>query len=258
MKLAIAFGLVLSLLAISSAAERFDFFYFVQQWPGSFCDTSRGCCFPDTGKPAADFGIHGLWPNYAKCHGGDDDGLARRAVLGDDSAAAFLSGSAGRVGRRGRCWPQYCDDENALSPWAIRDLVSSLSRSWPTLSCKSGDSVEFWSYEWKKHGTCSNLEPHEYFARALALKAKHNLTEILAAAGIVPSGSETYSLSSISDAIAQGTGHTANLECNRDTDGQTQLYQVYQCVDKEAKQLIDCPLHMRSKCGDDQVNLPLF
>ncbi|CAL5071627.1 unnamed protein product [Urochloa decumbens] len=254
MKLAIAFGIVLSLLAVSSAAERFDFFYFVQQWPGSFCDTSRGCCFPDTGKPAADFGIHGLWPNYAKCHGGDDDGQARRAVLGDDAAAASLSG----VGRRGKCWPQYCDDENALSPWAIRDLVASLSRSWPTLSCKSGDSFEFWSYEWKKHGTCSNLEPHDYFARALALKAAHNLTEILAAAGIVPSESESYSISSVSDAIRKGTAFTANLECNRDTDGQTQLYQVYQCVDKEGKQLIDCPLHMRSKCGDDQIKLPLF
>ncbi|CAN6206182.1 unnamed protein product [Urochloa humidicola] len=260
MKLGVACGLVLSLLAVSSAAESFDFFYFVQQWPGSYCDTWRGCCFPDTGKPAAEFGIHGLWPNYAKCHGRHDDGLARALLgLGDAAAAFFFSGAgAGGVGRRGRCWPQYCDDENELRPWAIRDLVSSLSRSWPTLSCKSGDSFQFWSYEWKKHGTCSNLEPHDYFARALALKAKHNLTAILAAAGIVPSGSETYPLSDVRDAIAKGTGFTANLECNRDGDGQAQLYQVYQCVDKEGKQLIDCPLHMPTKCGDDQVKLPLF
>lgn len=34
------------------------------QWPGSFCDTKQSCCYPTTGKPAADFGIHGLWPNY--------------------------------------------------------------------------------------------------------------------------------------------------------------------------------------------------
>jgi hypothetical protein len=31
MKLVLAFGLVLSLLAVSSTAEDFDFFYFVQQ-----------------------------------------------------------------------------------------------------------------------------------------------------------------------------------------------------------------------------------
>ncbi|PAN14992.1 hypothetical protein PAHAL_2G456700 [Panicum hallii] len=244
MKLAVACGLVLSsLLAVSSTAEQFDFFYFVQQWPGSFCDTWRGCCFPDTGKPAADFGIHGLWPNYAQCHGGDDD-------------ASFFS----IVGRRGKCWPEYCEreDGNALSPWEIRDLVASLGRNWPTLSCRSGDSFEFWSYEWKKHGTCSNLRPHDYFARALALKEAHNLTAILAAAGIVPSDTETYSLSSVSDAIAAATGATANLQCNRDKDGQTQLYQVFQCVDREAKKLIDCPLHMRSRCSGDRVKLPLF
>ena len=36
----------------------------VMQWPGSYCDTKQSCCYPTTGKPAADFGIHGLWPNY--------------------------------------------------------------------------------------------------------------------------------------------------------------------------------------------------
>jgi hypothetical protein len=33
------------------------------QWPGSFCDTTKGCCFPVTGEPGPYFGIHGLWPN---------------------------------------------------------------------------------------------------------------------------------------------------------------------------------------------------
>ncbi|XP_062190097.1 ribonuclease 1-like [Phragmites australis] len=243
----VSLALLLSLLAVSSTAEEFDFFYFVQQWPGSFCDTWRGCCFPDTGKPAADFGIHGLWPNYAECRG--RHGVAR-AALGDDALLSI-------VGRRGRCWPQYCDDGNPLQLWEIRDLVASLDKSWPTLSCKSGRSLEFWSYEWKKHGTCSNLEQHEFFEAALALKARHNLTSILADAGIVPSEDESYFLSSIRDAIAQGTGFKANLECNRDADGESQLYQVYQCVGRDGKKLIDCPLEMRSKCAD-RVKLPVF
>ncbi|KAL6513906.1 Ribonuclease pancreatic beta-type [Orobanche hederae] len=48
----------------AAAAQEFDFFYFVQQWPGSYCDTKKSCCYPTAGKPPSDFGIHGLWPNY--------------------------------------------------------------------------------------------------------------------------------------------------------------------------------------------------
>jgi ribonuclease I len=46
-----------------AAAQDYDFFYLVLQWPGSYCDTRQSCCYPKSGKPAADFGIHGLWPN---------------------------------------------------------------------------------------------------------------------------------------------------------------------------------------------------
>lgn len=38
--------------------------FLFKKWPGSYCDTQKKCCYPTTGKPAADFGIHGLWPNY--------------------------------------------------------------------------------------------------------------------------------------------------------------------------------------------------
>ena len=34
------------------------------QWPGSYCDTKHGCCYPLTGKPAEDFTIVGLWPKF--------------------------------------------------------------------------------------------------------------------------------------------------------------------------------------------------
>ncbi|KAJ6324888.1 hypothetical protein OIU76_012055 [Salix suchowensis] len=54
--------LIIQYLSVLCVSEDFDFFYFVQQWPGSYCDTKHSCCYPRTGKPAADFGIHGLWP----------------------------------------------------------------------------------------------------------------------------------------------------------------------------------------------------
>lgn len=35
------------------------------QWPGAYCDTKHhSCCYPKTGKPTAEFSIHGLWPNH--------------------------------------------------------------------------------------------------------------------------------------------------------------------------------------------------
>ncbi|KAM3364550.1 hypothetical protein ACQJBY_014728 [Aegilops geniculata] len=231
--------LLLSLVAVSSA-EEFDFFYLVQQWPGSFCDTKKGCCFPDTGKPATDFGIHGLWPNYAKCKTrGELDGALEMVTK-----------------RKKKCWPENCNSE-PLKLWEIKDLVTELDANWPTLACKGGKSIEFWTHEWEKHGTCSNLDQHGYFATALGFKARHNLTGILAGAGILPSDSETYFLSSIRDAIKEGTGFTANLECNRGVAGETQLFQVYQCIDRAGENLIDCPLPMQGNCKD-RVQLPAF
>ncbi|XP_006657993.1 ribonuclease 1 [Oryza brachyantha] len=250
MKLAvIAVALLLPLVA---GVADFDFFYLVQQWPGSFCDTQTGCCFPDTGKPAPEFGIHGLWPNYAKCRAAGPELVEDVAMVVDGTTAAVDA-----VERRQKCWPENCDDRNPLKPWEIKDLVAELDANWPTLSCKSGRSMEFWSYEWKKHGTCSGMGQHEYFAAALELKKRHSLAAILADAGVVPSDNESYFLSSIRDAIAGATGAVPNLECNRDASGETQLFQVYQCVDRSAKKLVDCQLPMQGKCRD-RVKLPTF
>ncbi|CAM0906892.1 unnamed protein product [Alopecurus aequalis] len=234
--------LLLSLAAVSSAEDQFDFFYLVQQWPGSFCDTKNGCCFPDTGKPATEFGIHGMWPNYAKCKTG------RRALGG--ALEMFDRGKK-------KCWPEFCNNGEPLEIAEITDLLKGLGVNWPTLACKSGKSFEFWSYEWKKHGTCSGLGQHGYFSAALGFKTQHNLTDILAGAGIVPSDNASYFLSSIRDAIKEGTGFHANLECNRRVAGETQLFQVYQCVDRAGKKLIDCPLQMQGNCLD-RVQLPPF
>jgi hypothetical protein len=48
------------------------------------------------------------WPRQGLTHAVRDD--------------TFLS----IVGLRGKCWPEYCNAGNALSPWEIRDLMASL------------------------------------------------------------------------------------------------------------------------------------
>ncbi|CAO2185411.1 unnamed protein product [Urochloa humidicola] len=244
-----AMALLFPLLAVSSSAEDFDYYYLVQQWPGSYCSsTKQQCCFPDTGKPAADFTIHGLWPQYTVC---------RRDAAGDPFD--IVVDNAAR--KRCRPGPADCDDGNPLSPWEIRDLLPDLNRNWPSFSCRN-TAMGFWSHEWKKHGTCSGFGQHRYFESTLALKARHNLTAILAGAGIVPSDSNddaaaAYHLSSVRDAIRDATGFEATVECNRGGGGVAQLYQVYLCVARDWSGLIDCPEPVNRKCTD-KIKFPAF
>uniref|UniRef100_A0A7N0UJB8 Uncharacterized protein n=1 Tax=Kalanchoe fedtschenkoi TaxID=63787 RepID=A0A7N0UJB8_KALFE len=209
--------------SVLSASQDFDFFYFVQQWPGAYCDAKQACCFPTTGKPAADFSIHGLWPNY-------NDGS----------------------------YPSNCDPNSPFDESKVSDLLSSMQKNWPTLACPSGDGTKFWTHEWDKHGTCSEstLDQHSYFEAALALKTKSSLLQALTSAGIKPND-ESYSLGDIKDAIKQGAGFEPFIECNVDSSGNSQLYQVYLCVDTSGSDLIDCPTFPRGRCGS-QIQFPSF
>jgi len=72
-----------------------------------------------------------------------------------------------------------------LNLMQISDLISSMEKNWPSLSCPSSNGMRFWSHEWEKHGTCaqSELDQSEYFEAALKLKQKVNLLQILKNAG---------------------------------------------------------------------------
>lgn len=209
----------------ASQSHDFDFFYFVQQWPGSYCDSQKSsCCYPTTGKPAADFGIHGLWPNYK-------DGT----------------------------YPSNCDPSNAFKPSQISDLTSNLQKNWPTLACPSGNGITFWTHEWEKHGTCSEsvLSQHDYFETTLNLRQKANLLQALTSAGIQPDGG-SYSLSSIKGAIQNAIGYTPYIECNVDSSKNSQLYQVYLCVDTSGSDFIDCPVFPKGKACGSKIEFPSF
>ncbi|XP_061366351.1 extracellular ribonuclease LE-like [Gastrolobium bilobum] len=215
--------LLLQYLSVFCVSQDFDFFYFVQQWPGSYCDTKQSCCYPTTGKPDADFGIHGLWPNY-------NDGS----------------------------YPSNCDSNNPFQQSQISDLISNLQSNWPTLACPSSNGIQFWTHEWDKHGTCSEsvLKQHDYFAAALNLKQNANLLQALTSAGIQPDGG-SYSLSSIKGAIKDAIGYTPFIECNVDSSGNSQLYQVYLCVDTSGSSFLECPVFPNGKCGSN-IEFPSF
>ncbi|KAF3431467.1 hypothetical protein FNV43_RR26198 [Rhamnella rubrinervis] len=172
------------------ASQAYDFFFFAQQWPGSLCDTKKACCYPKTGKPAADFGIHGLWPTY-----------------------------------NNHSFPGNCNRNSGFDGSEISDLRERMQVSWPSLNCPSSNSSKFWKHEWVKHGTCSEsvLDQHGYFEAALSIKEHSvNLLQILQSAGIQPDG-KSYNLESIREAIKKGSGFSPVIECNVNASGNYQL-----------------------------------
>ncbi|OVA00090.1 Ribonuclease T2-like [Macleaya cordata] len=177
----------------------------------------------DKRKPAANFGIHGLWPNY-------NDGS----------------------------YPSNCDPDSPFDPSTISGLKRQMQSNWPTLACPSGDGTKFWEHEWEKHGTCSEsvLDQEGYFEAALNLKKQVDLLSILQKAGIQPDG-RFYSLTSITKAIRDATGYTPGIECNVDASGNSQLYQIYICVDTDGTNLIECPVLPRGKCSS-RIEFPSF
>lgn len=89
-----------------------------------------------------------------------------------------------------------------------------------------GDDETFWEHEFGKHGTCiSTLEPTcyadyqptqevgDYFTRAVDLFKALPSHEWLAAAGIVPSTSATYTLEAIQAALSAQHGKPVVVNC---------------------------------------------
>ncbi|KAK4399804.1 Extracellular ribonuclease LE [Sesamum angolense] len=215
--------LLLLLQCLSHLGHGYDFFYFVQQWSSSYCDTKRSCCYPTTGKPTANFTIHGLWPNYN-------------------------NGS----------YPSNCNKNSPYDGTKVSVLFSRLQVNWATLACPTNNGTKFWSHEWEKHGTCSEsvLDQHSYFEATLHIKDKVNLLQILEAAGIRPDDN-FYNVEDIKEAIKAGTGYAATVECNSDPSKNAQLFQIYLCVDASGKDLIECPVIPKRKCNSS-IQFPIF
>nr|XP_023876183.1 ribonuclease 1-like [Quercus suber] len=98
----------------------------------------------------------------------------------------------------------------------------------------------------KNMGHAQNL--NLTFEAALNLKKKVNLLQILRIARIEPDDG-FYSLENIVKAIIKGIGHTPRIGCNKDSDGNSQLYQIYFCVDSSGAEIIEYPVPPKGRCA---------
>ncbi|KAK4864021.1 hypothetical protein LT330_010231 [Penicillium expansum] len=155
-----------------------------------FWDTS-----PSTG-PDDSWTIHGLWPDNC-------DGTYQSSC---DSERAYSNITA------------------ILQDQDLGDLVDYMDDYWVDIN---GDNENFWSHEWSKHGTCvntidpscySDYKPQEevgdFFQKTVNLFKSLDTHKALAAAGITPSTSKTYTLSAIQKALTSMHGASVYVGCS--------------------------------------------
>lgn len=76
------------------------------------------------------YSIHGLWPQIDEKH-----------------------------------WPEYCS-KMQFNISDLQPIIQEMNNSWH--SCFD-NNIDFWTHEWEKHGTCSQLPILTYFNRTLIL-----------------------------------------------------------------------------------------
>ncbi|KAG8972312.1 ribonuclease T2-like [Tulasnella sp. 425] len=102
----------------------------------------------------------------------------------------------------------------------------------------NGDNESFWEHEWDKHGTCmttirptclpsgstTGTDAAYYFQRAVDTFQSLPTYQYLSAAGITPSSSNTYTYTTLANAIKASTGYTPSLDCTSSTLNQISYY----------------------------------
>ncbi|OXU23130.1 hypothetical protein TSAR_005385 [Trichomalopsis sarcophagae] len=208
-----ALFIALALLTLSEAAdlnlsgEKFDYFLLAQSCPQTSCwdltenwQNSGSSC-TSCNKLSDSWTIHGLWTNrYNGNH------------------------------------PFNCDDETRFRPNSVNEaLKHEMSLKWRTY--KSGfTNQRFWSYEWKKHGTCAAEVPEtnsikKYVSKALNLLDTYNMKTLLQKANIQPGGS--YEYNTVFNAFRNVLGVEGRLGCAKNPkNGEQYLFEAYICLDK--------------------------
>ncbi|KAG9240641.1 ribonuclease T2-like protein [Calycina marina] len=157
-----------------------------------FWDTS-----PPIG-PADSWTLHGLWPD-----------------LCDGTYPTFCNQA-----------PRYFNITQVLHEAGQVALLNDMNTYWLP---NRGSNEVFWEHEWNKHGTCINtLAPScygdgykagdelvDFMGRAVDVFKRLDTYKALAAAGILPSTTKTYTSAEIQTALKALTGSEVVLGCSR-------------------------------------------
>jgi ribonuclease T2 len=111
-------------------------------------------------------------------------------------------------------YPQDCSN-TPFDPSQVAPIASDLNKYWISLN---GPSETFWSHEFEKHGTCAaDVLPTElgYMNATLGLRAQYDITPALAAAGILPSSTTSFSKAQFQAAVTKAFGYPVLVSCDK-------------------------------------------
>jgi len=192
---------------------------------------------PSTG-PSDSWTIHGLWPD--NCDG---------------------------------TFPEFCDPSREytnitglLTSQGAGSTLSFMSDYWISVN-KSNEA--FWEHEWAAHGTCystlessclptgspTGAEAVAFFQQAVGLFQALPTYSWLESQGIIPSTTDTYTLSQFNNALSAASGYTPVLGCSGSTINSIKWYFYVQgsLLDGQFVQ-IDSPF--ASTCSSSGLRYP--
>lgn len=144
-------------------------------------------------------------------------------------------------------YPTYCNRSEHYDPNAVADLLPRLEVEWPSMS-ETDDG--FWTHEWQKHGSCTDMPEHDYFKKGLELNENYDLMGPLYSANIFPSDDVKYDFDAVLAAFKSGLGVSVEMTCYADD-----VSEVRMCLSKDFEP-IDCT-QQKNRHSCRFIRLPL-
>lgn len=241
----------------SSAPTSYDFFLLVLQYAPALCGASLKC--PGITPSWSYFTLHGLWPENKdgtypqNCGNSKFDPAAVANITTElDKYWVSLAGPSETFWAHGALscplpkltpWALHFHMLRTQPPWTLHFTLTRTPSTLPHLA------------EYEKHGTCAvDVYPSEFsfMNSTLALRAKYDITPALAAAGIVPSATATFTPAQFQAAVTQAFGFPALLACDNTGD----ITGAVVCVSKQGKAQ-SCGSVTYGTCSASQLRLVL-
>ncbi|XP_062585790.1 uncharacterized protein LOC134247439 isoform X2 [Saccostrea cucullata] len=129
-------------------------------------------------------------------------------------------------------WPSnviYCEHNESFQEKNIPENTKALMNDiWPDLTSKNGNR-NFWSDEWRKHGTCADVDGTRslagYFTKAVDLAHRYSISSFLENSNITPNATTTYTIRNWIFEVRLCLDKTFNIiNCNKNNGKGRVLY----------------------------------